>query len=321
MYFDTIYTNGVIAVKEKSLLKDKILRLCEMRIDEAFRMLLDSGFGGGATDNVYEYEQLLQAETTALDSFIRAYSPSSTEQAYFLLPQDFHNAKALFKARILGESADKMLVEPGLFEIDVLKNCIDGKNYDGLMGVPALADTCKACEESLETGVSGVDVGSIFQRGLYEALFTIVKRKRALRTLLGVKIDMTNILTALRSGDEDTASKQYLLGGSLSKRQLEVLFQEDVERVQKAFNDTPFKGFIQLCMKAKEKGLPYVEAEKYRDGYDLSALEKRKFDLVKNEPFLYYVYRRKAEIANVRIVLACKLAGLDEVQIKNRLRK
>ena len=55
---NVIYTNGVIAAKDKFLLKDKILRFCELNAEEAFRMLLESGFGGGAetAGNVYEYE-------------------------------------------------------------------------------------------------------------------------------------------------------------------------------------------------------------------------------------------------------------------------
>ena len=321
MYFDTTYTNGVIAVKEKTLLKDKILRLCEVSTDEAFRMLLDSGFGGGATENVHEYEQLLQAEELLLDEFIRLYAPSQVEQAYFLLPRDFHNAKALFKARCLGENAEKMLVPQGLIDVEILQKCVAEKKYDALQDFPVLMEACKACETAVEQDVSGVEIGSIFQRALYEALFLSVKRKRVLRTLLSAKIDMTNILTALSSGDEEQAKRQYLQGGTLTEKQLGVCYLEDIERIQRGFADTPFKTFIQLCMTAKEKRLPYVEAEKYRDGYDLSALEKRKFDLVKGEPFLYYVYRRKVEIANVRIVFACKFAGLDELQIKNRLRK
>lgn len=321
MYFDTTYTNGVIAVKEKSLLKDKVLRLCELGIDEAFRTLLDSGFGGGATDNVYEYEKLLQAETSLLETFMQTYAPSEAEKRYFLLPKDFHNAKALFKARILGEPADGMLVSQGFIEIELLKSCIDGCNYEALTSIPALAKACKACEESLETDASGITIGSIFEKALYEELLLSVKKQRGLKSLLTAKIDMTNVLTALRCGDETVAKTQYLKGGKIGEKKLQALFALDTDGIRRAFADTEYKTFIALCMTAKEKKLPYVEAEKFRDGYDLWTLEQRKFDLVKNEPFLYYVFRKKAEIANVRIVFACKLAGLDEQQIKNRLRK
>ena len=48
---------------------------------------------------------------------------------------------------------------------------------------------------------------------------------------------------------------------------------------------------------------------------------KKKYELDKDEPFVYYVYRRRIENANVRIVFACLLAGLNEQAIKARLRQ
>ncbi len=319
MYFDTTYTNGVIAVKEKLLLKDKITRLCEVSIDEAFRILLDSGFGAGATDSTFAYEKLLQAETETLDGFIRMYAPSKVEQAYFLLPNDFHNAKAILKARCVGESAEKMLVPVGTVDIATLTSAIQEGNFDGLP--TALIEAIEEGKALLGTELSGAKLGAIFEKKLYEALQKTVRRNAVLRKLLSIKIDMANVLIALRAGNEETARAQYLAGGKYSTEQLAVLFTEDSESIRVLFNGGKLEAFIELCLRAKEKGLPYVEAEKYRDGYDVKSLESHKYELVKNEPFLYYVYRKKAEIANVRIVMACKFAGLDELQIKNRLRK
>ncbi|MBR2023929.1 MAG: V-type ATPase subunit [Clostridia bacterium] len=320
MYLDTTYTNGVIAVKEKSLLKDKIFRLCEVSVDEAFRMLLESGFGGAVTDNVYEYEKLLTAETASLDEFIRIYAPSQAMQAYFLLPRDFHNAKAFVKAKCLGESADKMLAPSGMFSVEDIQLCVMENAYAKVDAVPELVKACKESTMLLETDVNGADIGSIFEKCLYEALVRVVKKNRALRELLSAKIDMTNVLTALRSGDENVAETQYLSGGKLSKKRVLALCTGDLEKMRLQFGEE-WKEFISLCLDAKEKGVPFTQAEKYRDGHDVISLEKRKFELVKGEPFLYYVYSKKADIANVRIVLACLMAGLDEMQIKNRLRK
>ena len=71
-YLDVEYTNGVIAAREKYLLKDKIARLCELDAEDAFRALLDSGFGGGAETaiSVHDYEKLIFAEEAKIDEFI-----------------------------------------------------------------------------------------------------------------------------------------------------------------------------------------------------------------------------------------------------------
>ncbi len=321
MYFDTTYTNGVIAVKEKLLLKEKLTRLCEVSIDEGFRILSESGFGAGVTDKTYEYEKLIQAESAELDAFIRLYAPSKVERAYFLLPYDFHNAKALLKAKVLGENPEKMLVSEGLVSVETLQTCIQENAYDALTHIPALAKALQEGVGLLETEVSGMKLGALLERGLYEALTKTVKHSPVLRKLLSAKIDMTNVLIALRAGDEELAKQQYLSGGTLTHERLQVLFTGDSETIRATFAKSMTSEFIELCLRAKEKNMPYVEAEKYRDALDVTSLERRRFDLVKNEPFLYYVYRKKAEIAGVRIVFACKFAGLDETQIKNRLRK
>ena len=56
------------------------------------------------------------------------------------------------------------------------------------------------------------------------------------------------------------------------------------------------------------------------DGYDVQYFAKRKYELSRSEPFLYYVYRRKLENENVRIIFVCLLAGLSEQDVKKRLR-
>ena len=96
---DLNYTNGVIAVREKYLLKDKILKLCETSAEDALRSLLESGFGKGVEiSSVYDYEKLVAADEKSIDEFIREYAPSRAETEYLLSPRDFHNAKALVKA-------------------------------------------------------------------------------------------------------------------------------------------------------------------------------------------------------------------------------
>ena len=133
-YLDTAYTNGVIAVREKHLLKDKLFRLCELPVDDAFRTLLENGFGGGAetTSNVYEYEKLITAETARTDEFVREYSPSWIEKAYLLSPRDFHNAKALIKADYLGIDGGGMLASEGLVSIETLRACIEKRDFSAL---------------------------------------------------------------------------------------------------------------------------------------------------------------------------------------------
>ena len=319
-YLDHTYTSGVIAVREKNLLKEKLLRFCELSAEEAFRLLLDSGFGGGAESavSVYEYEKLLAFDSEELDGFIRTYAPSQAEKEYLLSSNDFHNAKALIKAAYLGESAEKMLTAQGLVEIGVLTDCVGSGDFSALSNRPFLRAACEEATKLLESEPSGAKVGEIFEKALYRHLFAATKGKRVLRKLLTAKADMTNILIALRAGDNEIAKDKYLPCGSLTEQDLAPLF--DAEKAKTALQNTPYKAFVTLCLAAKEKGLPLTQAEKTLDGYETDYFAQRKYELKKSEPFLYYVYRRKAENANIRIVFVCLLAGLKEREIVGRLR-
>ena len=89
--YDVQYTNGVIAVREKNFLGEKLLRICEMQPEDAFRFLLDSGFGSGAegVNGFHDFEKLVALEDARLYAFIREYAPSKAELEYLLIPELF----------------------------------------------------------------------------------------------------------------------------------------------------------------------------------------------------------------------------------------
>ncbi len=318
-----IYTNGVIAAKDKYLLKDKILRFCELSAEEAFRMLIESGFGGGAetAENVYEYEKLIEAEERAVDEFILEYAPSKEEQAYLLSPRDFHNAKAILKATYLKTDAEKMLAPQGEIAIEKLVAYIQNGDFSALeKEYPELK---KACEDGLaslqEEEVSGAELSEIFEKAAYAYATRICKKNSTLRHLLQTKADMTNILIAFRAKEEQKAKNKYLPGGTLDEATLSKLFL-DGEKAEDAFKYSVYRAFVRLCLDAKQKGLPFTAAEKIRDGYETEYFQQRRYNLKHIQPFLYYVFRRRTENANVRIVFVCLLAGLKEAEVKKRLR-
>ena len=172
----------------------------------------------------------------------------------------------------------------------------------------------------METDANGAKVGEIFEKALYSYLWATAKKSSVLKKLLIAKADMTNVLTALRAGSKENAQDKYLPVGSLKEKELDVLFSEDEKKILSVFSKTPYRGFVESCLAAKAKGLPMTQAEKTLGSYDAQFFAERRFELSRNEPFLYYVFRRRAENANVRIVFVCLLAGQNEHDIKQRLR-
>ncbi len=306
----TLYTNGVIAVREKLLLGDKLLRFPEMTAEEVLRALGESGFGDGEQDG----ESACRAEEEALDAFIREYAPSREELVYFLAPRDFHNAKALCKAKKLGTSAEDLLAPEGLVPIAQLSRAVESGDCTGLCR--ELAETIPA---ALGEDVGGAELGVRFLNAQNSFLLRSLKLRKVLRDLIAERTDRTNILTCFRAQTFERAKPLLVTGGKLTEERLSKLFLSDMG-ASDALKGTPYEAFFGLCARAKESRLPYTEAERAVESSEAEYFVRRRFELEGKEPFLYYVFRRRAEIANVRIILVCLNAGMPSYDIKKRLR-
>ncbi len=319
---DTTYTGGVIAVLETKLLKDRIFKLCESSAEEAFKTLSDCGFGrGGEAVSVYDYERMLAADEQEIDLFVREYAPSNAEKAYFLAPRDFHNAKAVVKAEYLGSSTDGMLAPDGLIPAADISECVKNRNTAALYGgLKEAVDESLALFESdgERAEVTGAQIGIIFDRALFKYLSGACAKNGDLKKLTAMRADVTNILTALRAQTAEYAANNYVCGGTLKAETLELL-TGDRENALPALGGTPYAKYLKEYS-GGESGFPLTAAERTFDSMETEYFALRKYELKKAQPFLYYVFRRRAENANVRIILGCLLAGMPEQDIKRRLR-
>ena len=83
---------------------------------------------------------------------------------------------------------------------------------------------------------------------------------------------------------------------------------------------TPYWEFYQTALRAKEAGTPFTEAERALGCFEAEYFAAHKYELSGKEPFLYYVFRRRAEISDARVLLVCLNAGVPGQEIKKRLR-
>lgn len=321
MQRDAVYTNGAIAVKERELLKDRLYKMCAMSAEEAFRLLTESGFGGGAAEDVHGFEAAVAAEERALDEFIRTFAPSDAELSYLLSERDFHNAKSILKARHLGRSAEGMLAPDGMIPAARIEKCIADGDFRALgEELGGAAERASAyLQDDKTTSASGAEIGKIFQEAYFRYLAKACSKNKLLRRLIAERVDRINLLTAFRSPNRETAEAQYVSGGSLKKERLALVFGEE-ERALRYFSATPYAQFVKSCFAAKNAGAPYSAAERELSSIETDFLSRNKYELSGNLSFLYYALRRRAEISNVRIVLVCLTAGMAEREIAARLR-
>jgi vacuolar-type H+-ATPase subunit C/Vma6 len=315
---DLTYTNGVVAVKELSLLGGKIAKFAEASAEEAFQAVVASGFGKGAeVSSVAGYEALLAADARDTDAFILEYAPTRAEREYLLSPRDFHNAKALFKARAAGVSAEPLLAPDGIHTVSEIEECMKAEDFS------PLGDALKgACEEAFalpEGQRTGAEIGLIFERALFAHLARETKHGGLLKSFAARRADMTNLLTAYRAEDFASARRAFVGGGKLKEEDF-ALFFENAEKAKEVFARAGYGTFSEACDEAKGAGMPYTQAERMLEMLEIDYLATHRYEMKRTQPFLYYVFRRRADNVNVRILLVCLAAGMDEREIKRRFR-
>lgn len=313
---DSAYTNGVIAVKEKKLLKEKLFRMCASSEEEARRILSESGFCGG--DPNLDAEELILADEREIDLFIREYAPNADAEEYLLSPRDFHNAKAIVKAKSLKSDPAPMLGSDGKLSASEIAQRIEAGKAE-LLG-KELAEAVGEAESLLAgENPSGAEAGFLFDRAQFRYLDRVLKKTGICRKLLVRRADMTNLLTYFRARSAEDAEKFFVDGGSLEKKELASVFG-GTEAVLKRFEKSVYAEFVKKLSAAKDEGKPFTEAEKMLESFETDYFAQKPYELTGAGSFLYYVFRRRAENGNARIVLVCLRAGLNEADIRKRLR-
>jgi V/A-type H+-transporting ATPase subunit C len=98
-------------------------------------MLLETGYGGNLSgSNTYnkEIDYIIRDQLTHEPADVWELTPDPERTKLFLLEVDTHNIKALLKARLLGIEVPDILRYGGVFNLDMLKECVKTKNYEQL---------------------------------------------------------------------------------------------------------------------------------------------------------------------------------------------
>ena len=312
---DTTFVNAMCISRQKDLLsKDKLLRAAEAAdAKEAYRLLREAGFGEGDASYA-EYENVLAAQDNELVAFVKQFAPNKQVERFCLAPRDFANAECLVRS---AKTAWKGVVGEGTVRLDVLQKGVDGE-------FNLLPDYLVGCvRESLtmfDMGTAtGVNISTLFARGLYAHLSNVCTQRR-LRRYVQWQIDVKNIAVALRASTWQEVQAMAIDGGKVSIDDLRVLFGGDRTAIERRFAFSDYAQVVLSALAAKEAKRPLIVFERMADSALLMSLYPHRYDSEGLVPFLLYYAYKTNEIANVRIVMAGKMAGVDGDVIKERLR-
>ena len=320
---NVIYSNARAKAMENYLVgADKLGRMLECSdANEALKVLAEVNFGEGATiESPLEFEKLISAEEKKLIAFIKETCAKKSVKEFFLYKYDYHNAETLMKMKHLNIAIDDLRDPDGIFSFDEMKEKILVDDYGSFPAT--LKDALlKADMMFVEEKATGPEISGLFKKAYYKELSALSKSDKLLKKIYSVKADSVNIAVALRTRNYQKAKEFFVEGGNLTSEQLQYISEQQPESIKEDFVFSEVRELIDYACDSFIKGVPLSEFEREAESYALKYLKKDKYSISGMHPYIQYIYSKKAELENVRIILVGLINSLEKTEIRKRLRE
>lgn len=322
----TVYANARVRVMENTFLnQEKFNRLVYSEsVDEALKVLAESNYGGGVLAENGDYEKILRAEDDSVSAFVSESMPQGSGLECFLLKQDYHNAKALTKAKYMRISdASFMLAPDGTLSSDALADKINSDNYSGLPEEMAQAlsyiDTARANGDKsprlIDVALDKACFKHILRVADKSGQKNVIKYFRACADFANV----TSFIRARREKEElKSFRNMFIDGGEISFSLFESCFDANDETAAEKLRYTVYGKMIPEAFGQDKNTM--VAFERAQDNYLLDVFKRDRTDIFSISPLAGFYVAKKQEIKVVRMILICIKNKVDTAQIKMRLR-
>lgn len=325
-----IFANARVKVLENQLLtSEKFNRMIDsLNAEDALKILYESSYGQGVDiESVYEFEKLLILESEKMALFLEAMSPDINATKCFLTKFDYHNAKALTKAKYLRLSdASFMCYSNGQIEIAKLRDWINADDYSSLPKPMADAihqiDVFFASEKR-----NSKYIDTLLDKAMYRDIFEILKKCKSdlVVDYFKTEADLINILTASRFKISNIPSKdyaeQFIDNGSVSLPMLVSFIDAPEIGAKETFKQTKYKELVLSIIEKIIKEENLAEIEKNIDNYLFNIFFKNKNDFFGLAPLISYYIAKQNEIKNIRIIMVGLINKADRPEIRLRMRQ
>lgn len=286
--------------------------------EEAIRLLVDKGYGSEIVPPA-AFETLLSEQLEQCWSTVREVAPQNAPLDIFLYQNDFHNLKVVLKAIFTGaKQYERLFLSPHTVDCEMIVKALSNQDFSVLPEM--LRETAKTAYETLANTEDSQMADVIIDKGSMDYMMAAASNcgSAFVRDLVCLKNTLADIKIAYRSVkteknsaflDKALSANSYLNRDSLIQA---VLSGEDALLAFLSEN-----GYEDAANALKNS---VTEFEKYADSAEKAAIDGAKFITFGIEPLIAYILKKQAELLTVRIIMSCKVNGLAESNIRERLR-
>ncbi len=314
-----VYSNARVKAMENSFLtNEKIVRMAYSdSLEEGFRVLLESSYGGGLVVDAKDYDALLQTEDARVSEFVLEAMPSGQGMESFVVKNDYHNLKAIVKGKYMRlDDVDFMLMPKGSFDPKEVKDMVYADDYSVLTDLQKTAlleiDSARA---NGNTSPRFIDL--TLDKACYKEIMSSLKKvkNKFMPKYWQTNIDMMNIscfVRACNAGDKTLFDESFIGGGKLEKR----FFTGELSGVLDKLTYTSYPQIAEAL-----KTGDFVAFERIWDNTLLNIFKDERNDIFSVAPIAGFYVAKKIEIKIVRMICILLKNDVDKDVIRDRLRE
>lgn len=316
-----IFANARAKAKELNLFtEERLHRMIEApTLDDAVRILIEVNYAGGMVVDSKDFYELLKEEERLTSDFVTSVVPENVGFECFFMRNDYHNIKALLKAKYGKlDNIDELILPDGNMPFNELKerainNKLDFNEY--------IIEACKTIEKDFDTGNGSPRIIDVeIDKAMYKDINSKLQNNsdKYIKEYFVTLIDSINIASFVRvikiGANLTFFNNNFIEGGTLDKKLFES-FGMDKTKMISGLSGTKYKEFL-----AKLENDDLASFETAQDNYLLSIFATNKTDMFSVAPIVGYYLAKLNEIKVIRVVLVCKKNNVPQEELRKRVR-
>ena len=313
-----LYENArVKSLETKLVTQQQLQRLLDASSkEEAFKLLIEFGIGGGINVEDNDFDSLFDQEEKIVASLMRELNSSGSFDAILLL-NDYHNLKACIKGLVMKTEPQGLMGE-GLYSIDAINAAVKGDSKslrDGML------NAIKRVEEVIATeNVNPRSIDVTVDKAMYEDIFDILSRgDKMLKEYFINKVDYANILTYLRCNkwklNVEFFKDSFIPGASITEGFFVDCYPLGIEEIKKQLKFTDYANIVESINEES-----FVTYEVTVDNKLLKKFRNERSEMFSSAPILGYHFGRLSDIKVMKLIVSGIKNKVPTELIRSRMR-
>ena len=323
---DYLAISARVKAMETTLLTwERMMQILDARSEaEALKLVQESGYPTLTATDPAALDQVLSAAREEMLTDLTGGAPDPRYIELFKIKYDYHNIKAILKAKAMGTDPDRMLMDMGRIPPAELQAAMASGELDALPErmAAAAAEAKSVLDTTRDPQLSDI----VLDRWYYRDLAAVAEETGSefLNGYVKVQIDAANLRVLVRAlrMKKNGAFIQYVLfeGGDIDPEQLLKVADAEGAGLAEVYAANPLEEAAAVGATVLQGGA-LTAFEKMCDDAVNAYLGGAQFVPFGEAPLVGYLAARETEYTNLRILLIGRSTDLDPEVIRSRLRR